>query len=146
MRNSWYRSKKNDVTALCGFKNVSLLNSTIRILGVHFSYNHQLGLEKNFMDSIKKLQDVIKVWNMRCLSLYGKITIFKMLALSKVLYIACMSNISPEILALIEETHKNFIWQNKRPKIKHASLISDYSKGGLKDVDIDSKFRSLRLN
>ena len=34
--------KKNDVISLCGFKNVSLVNGTIRILGVHFSYNHIL--------------------------------------------------------------------------------------------------------
>ena len=56
------RVKKNDVTALCGFKNVSLLNSTIRILGVHFSYNNQLCTEKT-------LWIVLKTYKM--LSKYG---------------------------------------------------------------------------
>ena len=138
--------KKNDVIALCGFKNVSLVNDTIRILGVHFSYNQILYKEKNFMESLKKLQDVTKIWSMRALSLYGKITIFKSLALSKVLYISSMATIPTDILNLIENTHKNFIWSNKRAKIKHTTLISDYSKGGLKDIDVASKFKSLRLN
>ena len=138
--------KKNDVMALCGFKNVSLVNGAIRILGVYFSYNQLLYTEKNFIDSLKKLQDVTKIWSMRSLSLYGKITIFKSLALSKVVYISSMANIPSEILKLIEDTHKSFIWSNKRPKIKHSTLIANYSMGGLKDVDVASKFKSLRLN
>ena len=67
-------------------------------------------------------------------------------ALSKVVYITSMSTIRTDILNLIENTHKNFVWNNKRPKIKHSSLISDYSKGGLKDIHVASKFNSLRLN
>ena len=51
--------KKNDVLALCGFKNVSLVDSTIRILGVHFSYNQIQFSEKKLMESLKKLQDVL---------------------------------------------------------------------------------------
>ena len=47
---------------------------------------------------------------------------------------------------MIEDTHKNCIWSNKRAKIKHTTLISDYSKGGLKDIEVASKFKSLRLN
>ena len=33
----------------------------------------------------------------------------------------------------------------KRPNIKHSTLIGDYAKGGLKDIDILSKFKSLHL-
>ena len=78
------------------------------------------------MDSFKKLKNVTNIWGSRALTLYGKITIFKSLALSKVLYIASMSTIPTEILNLIIDTHKSFIWNNKRPKIKHESLISDF--------------------
>ena len=41
--------------------------------------------------------------------------------------------------------HKEFIWSGKRPKIKHSTLIGDYREGGLKDIDIDAKFRSLKF-
>ena len=40
---------------------------------------------------------------------------------------------------------KDFIWGGHKPKIKHATLIADYKDGGLKDVDIDSKFESLKF-
>ena len=40
---------------------------------------------------------------------------------------------------------KQFIWDSKRPKIKHSILIADYSEGGYKNVDIKSKLMSLKL-
>ena len=41
--------------------------------------------------------------------------------------------------------HKNFIWNNKRPKIKHSTLITDYCEGGYKDVDIENKIAALKI-
>ena len=41
--------------------------------------------------------------------------------------------------------HKNFIWNNKRPKIKHSALIVDYCKGAYKDVDIENKIAGLEI-
>ena len=122
------------------------MDGSIRVLGVNFSYNHQIYLEKNFMDCVKKLRQVTQVWSMRFLTLYGKITIFKTLALSKTIYISCMSWIPNSFIDMIERIHNDFIWNKKRANIKHSTLIGEYSKGGLKDVDIRSKFKSLHLN
>ena len=41
--------------------------------------------------------------------------------------------------------YKKCLWKNGTPKIKHSTLIVDYKHGGLKDVDIDSNFRALKL-
>ena len=138
--------KRSVPTALHGVNNVSLMDGSIRVLGVNFSYNHQIYLEKNFMDCVKKLRQVTQVWSMRFLTLYGKITIFKTLALSKTIYISCMSWIPNSFIDMIERIHNDFIWNKKRANIKHSTLIGAYSKGGLKDVDIRSKFKSLHLN
>ena len=139
-------AKKGDLVALCGFKNVDLTRNSIRILGVHFSYNKNICHQRNFVDVIKKIENVIKVWKMRNLTLLGKITIFKSLAISKIVYISYLSNVPPEIIAHLELIHKQFIWCNKRPKIKHSTLISDYCDGGLKDIDIKSKIDALHLS
>ena len=40
---------------------------------------------------------------------------------------------------------KQFIWNNKPPKIKHSTLIAPHSKGGLNNVDIEGRLRSLQL-
>ena len=60
--------------------------------------------------------------------------------------IASMSTVLSDIIKLVENIHRNFIWDKKRPNIKHSTLIGDYERGGLKDVDISSKFKSLHLN
>ena len=139
-------SKMNVPTSLDGIKNVSLITDSIRVLGVHFTYSTKLSIDRNFTECIKKLQNIIRVWGMRSLTLYGKVTIFKTLALSKVICIASMSNIPNDIVKLIEQIHLDFIWSNKRPNIKHSTLIGDYAKGGLKDVDIPAKMKALHLS
>ena len=43
------------------------------------------------------------------------------------------------VIDQLNTLHKNFIWNNKRPKVKHSTLIADYCEGGYKDVDIENK-------
>jgi len=62
--------------ALCGMKSFNLNFETIKILGIHFSYNKKLEQEKNFYEHINKIQNVFNIWRMRDLSLEGKITVF----------------------------------------------------------------------
>ena len=138
--------KRSVLTALSGVNNVSLTSNCIKILGANFTYDTKLFHEKNYVACIKKLQKILQVWGMRFLSLYGKIIIFKSLAFSKIIYIASMATVPADIIKLLENIHKDFIWDKKRPNIKHLSLISDYPNGGLKDIDIPSKFKSLHLN
>ena len=138
--------KRSVQTALCGIKNILFCKESVKILGVHFTYCEKLFSDKNFMDCIKKIQNVIRVWSLRFLSLYGKIVSFKSKALSKIISIASLTAIPNEIITIIEKIHSDFIWDNKRPNIKHSTLIGDYDKGGLKDVDIRSKFKSLHLS
>lgn len=139
-------AKKGDKTALCGFRNVDLTTDSIKVLGVHFSYNDAICLQNNFIAVVKKIEKVLQVWNMRPLTLSGKIIIFKSLAISKIVYISYLSNVPNAILDLLENIHKKFIWNNKRPKIKHSALINDYCDGGLKDIDIRSKIKALQLS
>ena len=42
------------------------------------------------------------------------------------------------------QIQKDFIWDSKRAKIKHDTLIADYPDGGLKDIDIKAKIDSLQ--
>ena len=57
-----------------------------------------------------------------------------------------MATVPAVIIKLLENIQKDFVWDKKRPNIKHSSLVSNYSCGGLKDIDITSKFKSLHLN
>ena len=60
-------------------------------------------------------------------------------------YIAQMSLVPKQIIEQLKLMHKKFLWKNDSPKIKHSTLIADYSDGGLKDVDIDANLKALKL-
>ena len=79
------------------------------------------------------------------LSLSGKIQVFKSLTASKSVYIASMKNVPPQFLDDIRVLHKEFIWDGKRPKVNHSTLIGNYEEGDFKDVDLPSKFKSLKI-
>ena len=136
-------------TALCGMVCIDLTKETIKILGIHYSYNKHIQVEKKFYDHVKAIETVLKAWRMRNLTLQGKITIFKTLAISKLVHLALVLPVIFGITcnSVIKELNKiqqNFIWSGKNSKIKHGTLCNDYENGGLKNVDIESKMISLR--
>ena len=67
---------KSVEVAVCGMKCFDLCNDTIKIVAIHFSYNKEKRNEKKILESITKIQNVLKVWRMRRLTLEGKIIIF----------------------------------------------------------------------
>ena len=71
--------------ALCGIKCVNLNNETLKILRVHFSYNKNLDQDINFCEYIVKIENILRLWRMRQLTLVGRITVFKTLVVSKVI-------------------------------------------------------------
>ena len=112
-------------TALCNVKNINLTSDSIRVLGIHFSYDSRIREEKNFTGTIKKICNVLKVWKMRNLTLIGKIVIFKSLAISKIISTSYMSSVPTTVLNNLVTIQKDFIWDGKKPKIKHSTLIAN---------------------
>ena len=133
-------------TALCGMVCTDLTKEKIKILGIHYSYNKHIQVEKNFYDHVKAIETVLKVWRMRNLTLQGKITIFKTLAISKIVHLALVLPVPSSVIKELNKIQQNFIWSGKNSKIKHGTLCNDYENGGLKNVDIESKMISLRCS
>ena len=136
---------KSVKVAVCGMKCIDLCNDTIKITGIHFSYNKKKRNEKNFLDSITKIQNVLKVWRMRRYTLDGKIIVFKTLAISKIVFLSLISKVPTEIISELERIQKTFLWPSK-PKIKNETLCSDFKHGGLENVNIQKKAISLQCS
>ena len=62
-------SLKGVLEAVCGLKSINLTTGSIKILGVHFSYNSTLKVQNNFLDTVKSIQQVLRFWNRKILSL-----------------------------------------------------------------------------
>merc|ERR1712105_253611 len=65
-------------------------NSDVNSLGVHFGNNKDKVTEKNWSPKITKIENLIKVWKTRNLTLFGKITIIKSFLVSQIIYNAQM--------------------------------------------------------
>ena len=60
---------------------VNLKTNTIKKLGIHFSYNRSLEIDKNYRRYIK-IEKLLKMWRMQQPTIEGKILNFKTLAIS----------------------------------------------------------------
>lgn len=84
-------------------------------------------------------------WSARRLTLLGKITITKSLAVSQIVYVLSSLPTPQGILQELNSSLYDFLWDGKRDKIKRSEMINDYDKGGLKMVDIQSFNTSLKI-
>ena len=69
-------SLKGVKKAVCGLTCIDLLNDSMKILGINFSYNKRIQMELNVLDTVKQIKRVLSVWNIRIRSLEGRILIF----------------------------------------------------------------------
>jgi hypothetical protein len=137
---------RGDQVTVRTLKCIDLTQNYMKILGISFSYNKSIYIKQNFSDVIEKIHDALSLWKWRNLSLIGKITIFKTMAFSKIVYVSFLSSIPSTITNKVIELQDDFIWDGKRSSIKHNALINDYPGGGLKKVDVKAKFQALRMS
>ena len=62
---------------------VNLKNNTIKVLGIHFSYNKRLENDENYRRYIIKIKKLLKLRRIGQLTFEGKTLIFKTLTISK---------------------------------------------------------------
>ena len=126
--------------ALCGMECVNLEKDTIKILGIHYSYNQALEYDQNFTE-------LLKLWRSRSLNLEGKIIVFKSLALSKIIHLALVKTIRNTTVEELNKIQKKLHMEQLKTKNKKLySLISSYLDGGLKNVNIKAKIIRLQCS
>ena len=86
-------------------KVTSLIRSSIKILGVHYSYSREVAEDKNFSELTKGVKTVLNIWRQRYLTLGGKIQVFKSLIASKPVYIASMKSVPGYVVDSIQKLH-----------------------------------------
>ena len=115
----------------------------IKILGIHFESNKSaIDVNDNWEGRIQKIQNDIRRWSIRDLSIHGKITVIKTFLLSQVIFIMQSVGLPKEILTKLNTLFYKFIWQRKHSnkkafeKVKRIVMEGDYDEGGLKMVNI----------
>ena len=93
-----------------------------KILVTHFFCNEKLKNEKTFYTAVTNIQRVLKLWKMRNLTLEGKIVIFKILAISKIVFQSLITPFPRHIVNELEKLQKTFSRKNCSAKIKYETL------------------------
>ena len=106
---------------LCGMKCVNLCNDVIKFLGICWSYDKKLENEKNFLNHIIQLQNVLNMWGMRNLSLLGNVSIFKASAFSKIVHLALLISLPSSTIDLLNKIQRDFLWNKKMQKLNIQS-------------------------
>jgi len=137
----WIGSSRNNKAKPFGIKWPS---EPIKALGVFYTYDQKLLLEKNFIENLDKIKKLLNVWSSRGLSIYGKVTIIKSLVIPKFVYLASLMSTPNNVIVELNRLLYKFLW-NGTDKVTRLSTINEFEKGGLRMVDLECMIKSLRL-
>ena len=148
----WLGSKKNSRDRYLRDMNFTWdpggeINSNFKYLGIIFSTNTDQIVQLNYGSKLNEIQKLLRTWSKRSLTPFGKITVIKTLAISKLTYL--FSNIpdpSCDFLKQVNNLFIKFLWNDKPSKISFDTICQSYDKGGINMVNIFDYLTCIRVN
>ena len=139
-------SLKNSAAKFITAKPFKWTNDPIIILGITISTDDNDLFERNFIPQHRKMENLIKVWKQRILSLYGKVTVINSHLLSQLIYKFSMLPSPPsQFFITVQRDLSQFLWHDKRPKIKKDVLYNTLQNGGIKMTEVITKNKALKM-
>jgi hypothetical protein len=120
-------------------------NSPVKTLGLYLTKDKDEMTKINFNDKLGKIETLTKLWNLRKLTLKGKILIINTLIIPQLLYTCTVLETPSWVVEKFNILVRNFIWDGKPPKIKNTCLINTLEEGGLKLQNLKTKIDSLKF-
>ena len=131
---------------LCPEIELKWMRDKVKTLGVWLSTDPVLMMKANYDEKLTKLKASLGCWEMRRLSLLGKITVLKSLMVSQLVCILSPLPTDHEAVKEVNNLFYNFLWGGRGDKIKRNIMISNYEQGGLKMIDVISFAKALKSN
>ena len=101
----------------------------------------------NSQEVLLKVKNILNQWSRRKLTLIGRITVIKSLALSKFVHLFISLPAPPN--ELIKELEKNvykFLWNSGQDRIKRRIIIKNIEYAGLRMVELRSFIKALKVS
>ena len=115
----------------------------LRCLGIYVGHLLDKNIIKNWVDKIEKVEEILKHWQNRDLSLFGKVQIIKTFAVSQFVLPASLLIVPPVILKRIENVFFKFLW-GSNDKVKRSRIVQKLADGGLNMVNLNVLFTSFK--
>jgi hypothetical protein len=102
-------------------------------------------MNRNFDERFTKFKNTLNMWSQRSLSLKGKVTIIKSLALPQLIYVTNVLPIPESNIEKVETEMQKFLWNRKPPKVKINTIISNINQGGIKMSHFKTIIKSQKI-
>ena len=118
---------------------------SIKILGINVHPQWEKMHKENYEDELNRVENILCTWKHRTLLPIDKITIINSLIHSLFTH-KFMALLTPNkrFFQKYKQMIIEFIWNGKKSTIAYSKLIQDYSRLGLKLVDLESKNVALK--
>ena len=120
------------------------ITDKLKILGIYFQQGTMAKfVEENWTSRVEKLNNLIKAWSARDISIHGKVVVIKTFLVSQFDFVMQSVGLPEKVLQNVNRILYKFLWQrrfsNKKAfeKIKRKILQMDYDKGGVKMIDMN---------
>ncbi len=138
----WIGASSNFRHKPCGLK---WTHDFIKCLGIYVGQDIDKAVEKNYTEKLKRVENLIQLWSARPLTLKGKITVVQNLIIPQILY-PCAVLYTPEtVIKRLHELVTQFVWNGKKPKVKHCTMIGSVQDGGLNLPDVRAKIKAIKI-
>jgi len=118
----------------------------VTLLGIKISDDQFKVQANNYAPKLQKIEDCLKIWQQRNLSLIGRIHIIKSLAGSQLVYNwSTIINPTEQYFKDVETVLYKFLWNSPIDRVKRKYMIAKYEEGGLQMLDIRSQCYALKL-
>ena len=123
----------------------------IKVNGIMLQQNEDEMINVNIESAIAKIDNILKRWSARSLSILGKILILKTFAISQLIYVMQSMVLSSEHFKRINQLLYKFIWNRhylaaKAPeRIKREIVNAPIEAGGFGMLDVAELDKSLKL-
>ena len=124
---------------------IAWVEKSIRILGVHISYDQKVSDELNFENRLVKCKKILNEWSCRGLTMEGRVQIIKTFIISQFLYSVSAIDMSEKYITELNRLIFNFIWRGKKSRLKRSTLCLPKEKGGLNVPDIHNMIKTANV-
>ena len=135
---NWKKSEAMPISGTChsssvSFFNFKLVSNGMSYLGIKLCRTIETMPVLNSEPALQKVKDNLDKWGKLKLSLWGKISVIKMVVAPQLNYIARMLPVAipPQIFKQYDSALKEFLWEGKKLRIGMSKMCSPKDRGGL---------------
>ena len=145
--NIWLGSKRNSQIEWLPHLDMCWNPQKFKLLGLWFTPNLQKMEDLNTVDKFYETKILFKQWLKRSNTPVGRVVVLKSLILSKLIYLWIMlPNPPDQLIKNLQKRCFEFVWDEKRDKIKRKIAVRHIKEGGINIPDINLYIQALKLS